>query len=428
MKKLIKTYIKNPMLLIFLLILIFFTPMAIYSPGENKIKGVVTAIGIDKMEEQYEVSLLTFIPTANQTYKQQNAVISGKGESVTEAIYNAQLSMGRSIGLAHAKTTVVSEDILKQEDVAQVVDHISRISSLPENTVFICTNGKAKELLESTVALESELGLKLEQLIGFNASNLYSIDTSLEAFYRGYYSDTHSSIIGELNLTDPSSQEEQNSSNSEPPSSGQSSGGGQSQSSENGSSSGGGAEQGQSKGKKTISNQGESVILKNGEMVAKLSSDQLNALNLINPKSINQIINIDDVSLEGGRHDLAYRVRNKRVLKSTKFENGYPVFAAQVILGLELTEVDGENQNLHKNTEMSKMTQEIKDKLNLKLKNSFTDALKILVTNRTDIIDITQEFFRNDRKGFQKFIKGIDSVDEFIEHVNFKVAIIVAPD
>ena len=77
---------------------------------------------------------------------------------------------------------------------------------------------------------------------------------------------------------------------------------------------------------------------------------------------------------------------------------------------------------------MSKMTQEIKDKLNLKLKNSFTDALKILVTNKTDIIDITQEFFRNDRKGFQKFIKGIDSVDEFIEHVNFKIAIIVAPD
>ena len=423
MKKLIKSYIKNPMLFVFLIILIFFTPMAIYSPGENKIKGVVTAIGIDKANEEYEVSLLTFIPTANQSYKQKNTVVSGKGVSVTQAVYNAQLAMGRSVGLAHAKTTIVSEDILKDEDVSQVVDHISRISSLPENTVFISTNGKAKELLESTTTLETELGLKLEQLIGFNSLNLYSIDTSLEAFYRGYYSDTHSSIIGELNLADENtSQNEQNSSNSQ-----QDSGGGQEQSGEgSASSSGGMAQQGQSK--KAISNQGGAVVLKNGEMVAKLNSSQLNALNLINSKSINQIINIENVPLSGENRNLAYRVRNKRVLKSTKFENGYPVYAVQVSLGLQLSEVDGNHIDLHENTEMSKMTQDIRDKLNFKLKSDFTDALKVLVENKTDMIDITQEFFRNDRKGFQKFIKGINSVDEFIEHVNFKVAIIVAPD
>lgn len=423
MKKLIKSYIKNPMLFVFLIILIFFTPMAIYSPGENKIKGVVTAIGIDKANEEYEVSLLTFIPTANQTYKQKNAVVSGKGVSVTQAVYNAQLAMGRSVGLAHAKTTIVSEDILKDEDVSQVVDHISRISSLPENTVFISTNGKAKELLESTTTLETELGLKLEQLIGFNSLNLYSIDTSLEAFYRGYYSDTHSSIIGELNLADENtSQNEQNSSNSQ-----QDSGGGQEQSGEgSASSSGGNAQQGQSK--KAISNQGGAVVLKNGEMVAKLNSSQLNALNLINSKSINQIINIENVPLSGENRNLAYRVRNKRVLKSTKFENGYPVYAVQVSLGLELSEVDGNHIDLHENTEMSKMTQDIKDKLNFKLKSDFTDALKVLVENKTDIIDITQEFFRNDRKKFKKFIEKIDNIDEFISYVNFKISIVVQPD
>lgn len=423
MKKLIKSYIKNPMLFVFLIILIFFTPMAIYSPGENKIKGVVTAIGIDKSDEEYEVSLLTFIPTANQSYKQKNTVVSGKGVSVTQAVYNAQLAMGRSVGLAHAKTTIVSEDILKDEDVSQVVDHISRISSLPENTVFISTNGKAKELLESTTTLETELGLKLEQLIGFNSLNLYSIDTSLEAFYRGYYSDTHSSIIGELNLADENtSQNEQNSSNSQ-----QDSGGGQEQSGEgSASSSGGMAQQGQSK--KAISNQGGAVVLKNGEMVAKLNSSQLNALNLINSKSINQIINIENVPLSGENRNLAYRVRNKRVLKSTKFENGYPVYAVQVSLGLQLSEVDGNHIDLHENTEMSKMTQDIRDKLNFKLKSDFTDALKVLVENKTDIIDITQEFFRNDRKKFKKFIEKIDNIDEFISYVNFKISIVAQPD
>ena len=69
--RLLKAIKHTPMILVLLFILIFLTPMAIFSPGENKNRAVVTAVGIDKMDEQYEVSFLTFIPTANQTYKKQ---------------------------------------------------------------------------------------------------------------------------------------------------------------------------------------------------------------------------------------------------------------------------------------------------------------------------------------------------------------------
>ena len=195
MKKFFKGCLKNPMVIVFILILIFFMPIAIYSPGENRNRGVVTAVGIDKVDELYEVSLLTFIPTANQTYKDTNSVISGKGKSVADAIYKAQIAMGRKVGLAHAKTTIVNEELLK-EDVATHIDYLSRVASLPENTVFICSNKTAKEVLETSKTLESNVGLKLEQLIGFNANNLYVTDTSLEAFYKGYYSAVKSSIIG----------------------------------------------------------------------------------------------------------------------------------------------------------------------------------------------------------------------------------------
>ena len=149
---------------------------------------------------------MTFIPTANQTYKEQNAVISGKGQSVAEAIYNAQIAMGRTIGLAHAKTTVVNEELLN-EDVSVVVNYLSRVASLPENTVFVCTNKTAKEMLESSQELTSHLGLKLEQVIGYNAKHLYVTDTSLEAFYKGYYSKTKASLIGYLTLEEATEQE-----------------------------------------------------------------------------------------------------------------------------------------------------------------------------------------------------------------------------
>ena len=40
---------KTPMLIIFILILIFFTPVAVFSPGENKNRAIVTAVGIEKI-------------------------------------------------------------------------------------------------------------------------------------------------------------------------------------------------------------------------------------------------------------------------------------------------------------------------------------------------------------------------------------------
>ena len=114
-------YFKNPMLIVLVVILLFFTPSAIYSPGESRSRGVVTAVGIDRVENEYEVSLLTFIPNVNQSFKEVSSVISGKGATMADAIYNAQTAMGRRVGLAHAKTTIVSWTLM-QEDHASHID------------------------------------------------------------------------------------------------------------------------------------------------------------------------------------------------------------------------------------------------------------------------------------------------------------------
>lgn len=454
MKKFFKGCLKNPMVIVFILILIFFMPIAIYSPGENRNRGVVTAVGIDKVDELYEVSLLTFIPTANQTYKDTNSVISGKGKSVADAIYKAQIAMGRKVGLAHAKTTIVNEELLK-EDVATHIDYLSRVASLPENTVFICSNKTAKEVLETSKTLESNVGLKLEQLIGFNANNLYVTDTSLEAFYKGYYSDVKSSIIGYLTIMDENevngqaTQDENNSTasskNSDGSSDSQGSGSGNNEGenivsqksveqNSTGQSSGqsegqaGGGGQSKSTSSKQILNQGEAVLLKNGKLVEKLSIEQLNGINLLNPKALNQIVTINDVKFEDKTLSFNFRIKNKKVLTSTKFENGIPIYLAQLILGLELVEIVGEHEEIKINTEFSEITPEIAKKLDYQIKKEFTDALKVLRENKTDVIGINDKFFRENRNSYLKYIDKIKEIDNFINFVNFKLSLIIQPD
>lgn len=423
MKRRVRVILKSPMIIVFIIILLFFTPYAIYSPGESRNKGVVTAIGIDKIEDELEVSLLTFIPTANQSYQEKSSVISGKGDSVAEAVYNAQIAMGRTIGLAHAKTTIVNEALL-EEDITSTVDYLSRVASLPENTVFVCTNKSAKEMLQQSQNLVNDLGLKLEQIIAYNANNLYVTDTSLEAFYKGYYSHVKSSIIGYLEVEDDLYINEDNAevSGAESVSGGQSEG---LQGSSNSSSGNGDA-----KGKHIV-NQGQAMLIKEGKKVAILDVEQLNGINLLNPKSINQIIEIDGVEKEGEVYSMQFRIKNKKVLISTTFENGYPIYMAQLILGVKLVEVGGEHDELRLNTEFSEITDEISAKIERAVKQQFTSSINILKENNTDVIGIGRKFFQDDRKSFKKFIDdigGIENADKFINYVTFKLNIVTQSD
>lgn len=419
MKKLIDYIKRFPMIVILIIILLFFTPLAVFSPGENRNRGVVTAIGLDFVDNEYEVSLLTFIPTANQTYKQKNSVISGKGKSVVDAISKASIAMGRDVGLAHAKTTVVSESMLA-EDIAESLSLLAHIASLPENTVFVCTNTSAKEMLQNSQNLVDELGLQLEQVISYNANELYVTDTSLEAFYKGYYSFLKSSLIGYIPLidsedtnTDSSVSSSQNTDTSQ-------------QEVQGDSSPQGGAQSSQSK--KKILNEGEAVLLKSGKMVEKLSTYQLSGINLLNPKDLNQLIKINDVDLNGSIMDLTYRLKDKKVLTTTKFENGYPVFYAKLILSVELVETEGADENTKSNTEYSEITPEIANKIEEQINKKYVTAVNLLRKNGTDVIGVTSKFFRNNRKDYKKFIENHDTPDNFIKYVTFKLTTVVQPD
>lgn len=418
MKSKIKYFKTHPMILILVIILIFFTPLVLFSPGENKERGIVIAVGIDKTTE-YEVSLLTFIPTANQSYKEQTSIISGKGQSLGEAIYNAQIAMGRRIGLAHAKTTVVSESML-EDDICKSIDYISRIASLPENTVFISTDKSAKELLQANDSLVSKTGLKLEQVINYNAENLYISDTSLEAFYKGYFGRTHSSIIGSLKLKEsPSSQGGNSSGESGAQGGGESSSG----------SSGSGAQASSSgNAKMEIENNGDAILLKNGKMVAKLDVDMLNGMNILNPRSKHQIINIEDIEKDDQLVNMGYRVADKKVIINTKFENGYPLFVAELILSVDLVEIEGVKEGLKVNTEFSNVTNEVATKIEHKVKQQFTKSLNLIRECKADVMGINDTFYRNNRKEYEKYIRDNGGVDEFLNNVIFKLNILVQPD
>ncbi len=417
MKSKLKNLLNNPMLIIFLVIMVVFMPAKIFAPGENRERGVVTAVGIDKVDDDYEVSFLVFIPSVNQTFDDKESVITGRGKSVGEAVYEAQIAMGRKIGLYHTKTTVVNLALM-EEDGVNALDYFGRLPGFPENTVFICTDKSAKDLLSSTQSLRDNLGFKLEQIVGYNADHVYVTDTSLESFYRGYYSATKASIVGFL--TTASKDEEENYSmqvtpaEEEQPSEGANGGGG--------SSSGGGGE------KKTIVNTGKSALAKNGKIVKILSLEQINAINLLNGKSSKQVIKIDDVFIEKERVNAVYEIRKKDINLTTKFENGIPIFDAKVVVNLSLIELENSTTELKINNEFTRLSEECSQKIDQKLKNGFAKVVKLLKDEKTDVLGVNELFMKNNRKEYLRYLDQNTSAEDFIENVVFKLELVLEAD
>lgn len=444
MKFLIDSIKKYPFILVFVIILIVFTPYSLFSPGESRKRAVVIALGLDKVEEEYEISLLTFIPSPNQEFKQSNSVVSGKGSSVSEAVLDAQLTLGKDIGLSHAKTTVVNERML-EEDISSSLDYLMRVVSLPENTVFICTNTTAKELLMATDSLEQNLGLKLDQLISYNANEVYISDTSLEAFYKGYYSPTKSSLIGYIeHVKEESSDETQKSNSSQSlgsessqgqskdDSSGQNSNdtiSKQSEESNNVSDATNEKQRGSLQGQSQILNNGDAVLLRDGKKVALLDVDNLNSINLLSNKKSLDSITIANAKTEDKQIvDMTFMVKNKTVSIKTEFENNTPIFIANVNLGVQLTEIDTKGQQVRQNVQNTEITDEIAVKLEQKIRSEFTQMLRILRDNKADVLGVYNTFFNQNRKNFLQFLSSLDDEENFLNYIVFMLNLKIQQD
>lgn len=411
MKK-IKSLLHNPMMLVLIFILLVFTPTALYSPGQSRNVGVVVAVGIDQVEQDYQLSLLTFIPKPNQTFKESNSVVSGKGQTIAQALYNAQVALGRRVGLSHVKITVLSERLM-EKDITSVVDYLSRLASLSSSTLLVGTNGQAQEVLTLSSKMVDEIGLDIEQVVGFNSEKLFVSETSLEDFYRGYYGMEKASLVGYLPISDGQGE------NASVESAGES--GGQDKQGENKQS-----QEGNMKEKQPyLLNSGQAILLKNGAKVGLFSLEQMNSISLLNQEAKGQIIPVKNAEIDGQRHNITYRIREKKVRQTCSFENGIPVLMANIELGMELMEIDGQHQGLQVRSEFSKLTPEIIAKIDNYLSVQFKEVLNILRENKADVLGIEKMFFTKHRKEYQNFIRGLEDKEDFLSRtvvmLNFKI-------
>jgi len=187
MGSLVRKIVSSATFYIFLALMVFNFPKAIYESAEFERRAIFSTFGFDKNENGYEVSGLVIAQSTPQQITSNTQLVSAEGRDVSEALYKMSVNLGKEIGFAHCDTFVIS-DSLKDDDIAKVLDFCIRGSSLSQNSKLLTCKGSAKEVIKVNMEKKDQIGTSLARSITNSSDYLSISDMDLKEFYNRYYS------------------------------------------------------------------------------------------------------------------------------------------------------------------------------------------------------------------------------------------------
>ena len=269
--------------------------------------------------------------------------------------------------------------------------------------------------------------------------------TTINSFYEGYYSPVKASILGHLTITqgDVNGIPIKNTENvvglgsssggsSGGSESGQSSGSQQSESPNqtNGAQQSGGESQSSSSSNQLqIVNDGSCLLIKNGKMQAHMTKEQLRGLNWLNSSTSGAVItleNFSDQTFDEAR--LIYKVQREQVLDKVEFENGVPVYTANIKLFVSLMEANGSKEELTESREVAYISDEVRELIEKQVKTDINSSLEFLSTQNCDTLDMYEKFYENCRAQTKNYLQTHSlQPEDFLKNVVFKVIVSLFP-
>lgn len=403
---------KVPMFAVFVAMSVFFGLGALGQTAEIDQFAVVTALGIDLAEDdpinKYEVSLMTFVPVAEQNFTERYKIITAKGRNVSEAIDFAGLNIGKQVGLSHLKIIVLSQELI-HEDLFKFLDYLTRNVQLSLSTKVVTSHdNSAKEFLATAQTLDTESAIKVSELVTFNSDYIYSTDSSLETFFKGTFGPTKVGMMA--CLTSQNGQEDALES-----AAGEASG------------SKGGGQSGHSVGGQEDNlgvMQCHVDVFKDGKLIAGLDGREIKRVNLVKGDYTTgsiQVTNLTDDVFDDAT--VTFEIFGKRQKYQVVYENGIPVLTIDLNLVLRLSEVENKGGMVKENVEFFVISDEAIKAVEQKIKLNMSEGLEFMRDNQVDIADFYTFLHNNNKKAFHKFLDSLEDKDNYLSHMVFKLAV-----
>lgn len=398
---------KNKIFVIIAVLIIVTFPSTLYMQSDKDKTIVTSAIGIDKEDSEYEITILAVIPKGSDDINSNLEIFSSKGKSISEALDTISLDLGKKIGLAHCDSIIFSQKLM-EENLTLIFDYFIRTANLSTNPTLVATPDSAKDLLSAIKSSNNLLDLSLKNIIDSQEDRTMLDNVTIDRFYRAYLSHNSTFAIPILSVQDSTGENSQSGSESSQ------------EGSQGGESSSGGEKS------KQIKNDNNIAIIRDGKFVAELSEEEKFIYNLLTNPSSYQKFTLNNVTDENVTNStMILQEADKIIIPSLKFKDGKPSIEFKVWLSVMLDEIIGKDNHSYASLNGIKnfLTPMVKDKFNKLIQENLDKTISAMHENKYDVLNIYSRYNAFKYKDFQKYLSSLDHPIDYMTGVDVKIDI-----
>ncbi len=367
--------------------------------------SIITAIAVDKKEEDYLLTAQVAVPEATDTNTEnQKAQLSGKGKTIGEALKDLGNTSGWFPKLAFCNLIILGNDIAN-ENVIKVLDYFAKTLRLQDSALVILSEKSAKELLSLSTPLDNISSFAIQKIllktIGFDADVAHN---DIKTFCTGYYSLSSSSylpIIKVISADNGSGNKGESADNS-------------SSSSSSSSSSQGDKSKGSNSDSNNLFDAKSTALFKNGKKVGELNQELTYTLNAFNASLVGTSLSISDVPLDDKLVNYFITVFRENHSFKVNATNQAVNLTFDLSLYCKVTDVDSPNSDdaLSLNLPLPKPLVEKTEKM---LTENIQELVKKSIETECDFLKIKEKLYRYNYSKYSLF------KDNFLSKLNVKI-------
>lgn len=397
------------MIFILIIFAIYF-PLTINMTKQTDRRIVVIAVGIDKNEADYTVSMQMIVPGASTSFKENLQVYSASGDNILQTIENLSIHIGKITGLGNLSAIVFGKEMAKQ-GIVETLDFFVRSKRINDNSTIITTNAKAKTLLEKVALIDNNFAYSVNSLAKLNGTSSNTGFSSVESFLSDYYSGTIASAVAQINQvsddtegisTKPQSSQSGDSSVPTVASAGEE---GQDQQNEN----------------NVLSNNGDTSIFVGGKEVAVFDAQQMFGFGILTRESQRAVFTLKNVSDNFlNNAEVVMSLKGKTLAREYTFKNGVPQVKNHVKLIVKIEQIRQENKDLDQmDGTYDYLTDEVKRLLKLQIVNQISESINLSKQYNADILKVQDMFFKFKHDQWNKYLKTLPDKADAYKNIEF---------
>ena len=345
--------------------------------------SIVTAVAIDKADDEYEVSLQITVPDANSENTNAKVIVSGKGKTIAEAIGDVTTTTGWYQKLAFCNMIIIGEDLL-DTNVMDFLDYFSKSLKIQGSALLAAAEGKAKDLLTTASPLDNISSFALQKIILQKSgmeSDVLSVD--VKNFSIGYYSRSSSSYMPFVKTI---KQKEED----------------QTQAAASSNTGGKIAEQsGNKQENKSTFSATETVLFRKGKRVGLLTEEETLASIYVKKTKKDTAIIVNDVEIDGQKVNYMLNVLKSKPKVSIKTDGGNVTLEIKQDFYVKIADETSADKELS-NTPAILVPKQVEEKARQNMEKSILSLVQKCKDTRTDILQIDEMLYKFHHKDYEK--------------------------